>query len=189
MSFGNNLRNIRTINEKTQEEVAAALKVELETYKAWEDDTSKPSVEQLIEISKQFNVSTDELLNEYKGEEHHKRKKIRITRNEEDELIGKICGIIMILATMAFFIGGAIWTLWHPMWIVFPVGGIVCAIISSMFKRDKSWTSRLCTLIMALTVPAYLVMGFVGGWWHPGWVIFPVAALVCGLLGTIFNKD
>ena len=25
----------------------------------------------------------------------------------------------------------------------------------------------------------FLVLGFVGGWWHPAWVVFPVGGIIC----------
>ena len=33
----------------------------------------------------------------------------------------------------------------------------------------------------------FLVLGFVGGWWHPGWVVFPVGGIICGIVSAIIN--
>lgn len=45
-----------------------------------------------------------------------------------------ICGVTMILATLAFLILGAVFNLWHPGWVVFPVGGLICAIVSIIYE-------------------------------------------------------
>jgi hypothetical protein len=34
-------------------------------------------------------------------------------------------------------------------------------------------------LVMPLTAMAYLALGFIWNAWHPGWLVFPVAAMAC----------
>lgn len=41
-------------------------------------------------------------------------------------------GAIMLTATAAYLLMGFVWNLWHPGWIVFPIGGILCCIIASI---------------------------------------------------------
>lgn len=52
-----------------------------------------------------------------------------------------VCGTIMLLATATFLILGFIYDLWHPGWVVFPIGGILCGIASTIIKgcdgKDK----------------------------------------------------
>lgn len=40
-----------------------------------------------------------------------------------------ISGAIMLIATAAFLVLGFCYNLWHPGWVVFPVGGILCGVI------------------------------------------------------------
>lgn len=47
----------------------------------------------------------------------------------------KASGVIMLLATAIFLVMGFVWDLWHPGWIVFPVGGILCGVISTIFTK------------------------------------------------------
>lgn len=54
-----------------------------------------------------------------------------------DQKIGKICGVIMLTATIAYLISGFIWNLWHICWIVFPVGGILCGIVGTILGKDE----------------------------------------------------
>lgn len=54
-----------------------------------------------------------------------------------EEKTGKICGIIMILATIAFLIWGFIFSGWAISWIVFPIGGMLCGIVGTIRENNK----------------------------------------------------
>ena len=56
---------------------------------------------------------------------------------KEDEKVGKICGVIMILATMIFLVWGFTLNMWYINWIVFPIGGMLCGITSIILKKSK----------------------------------------------------
>ena len=62
-------------------------------------------------------------------------------RHEEDDTIaGTISGCIMMSATVAYLLMGFLGDLWHPGWVVFPIGGILCGIVSLIFgdkRRSK----------------------------------------------------
>lgn len=45
-------------------------------------------------------------------------------------------GAIMLAATAAFLLLGFLWNKWHPGWVVFPIGGILCGIVSSLKKEN-----------------------------------------------------
>lgn len=45
---------------------------------------------------------------------------------------GAINGTIMLTATAIFLVIGFVWNLWHPGWLVYPVGGILCAIVNTI---------------------------------------------------------
>lgn len=57
---------------------------------------------------------------------------------EDDDRVGKICGIIMIIATIIFFINGIVFNLWHIAWIVYPIGGMICGIVSIIFENKEN---------------------------------------------------
>lgn len=55
--------------------------------------------------------------------------------HKKRSLSEKICGVIMLTATLIFVAIG-LWTNeWHPTWVVFPVGGILCAIVNVIFDN------------------------------------------------------
>lgn len=61
---------------------------------------------------------------------------------EDEEIIYKphkkisdgICGIIMLLAICIFLLLGFLKNLWHIAWVVYPVGGVLCAIVTEIVK-------------------------------------------------------
>lgn len=48
-----------------------------------------------------------------------------------------LCSGIMLTATALFLLLGFVWNLWHPGWVVFPVGGILCAIVSVFTQANQ----------------------------------------------------
>lgn len=56
---------------------------------------------------------------------------------KKDTLDDTVSGIIMLLATAVFLIFGFLYDAWHPAWISFPIGGILCGIASSVIKLIK----------------------------------------------------
>lgn len=43
----------------------------------------------------------------------------------------------MMTATIAFLLCGFIGDLWHPAWVVFPIGGILCGIVEAIVRAIK----------------------------------------------------
>ena len=78
MKFCDKLQKLRKENNITQELLADKLNVSRQAVSKWESGTAYPDTEKLIQISKIFNVSLDELINDNKTtkEENKKIKKI-----------------------------------------------------------------------------------------------------------------
>lgn len=55
----------------------------------------------------------------------------------ESDKVGKICGVIMMLATAIFLTLGFTMNLWHINWVVFPIGGILCGIVATILRKDS----------------------------------------------------
>lgn len=63
---------------------------------------------------------------------------------------------------------------------------------SSHTDKKKKYRSigKLINKIMFLSSTAiYILLGFVWGLWHPGWVIFPLCTILCAIISAIFNKE
>lgn len=46
-----------------------------------------------------------------------------------------VSGAIMLTATAVFLLLGFLRGLWHPGWVVFPIGGILCGVVESLRKK------------------------------------------------------
>lgn len=62
MTIGETIRRLRAANKLTQEELAAQCGVSTQAVQKWESDSYAPSLEKLILLSKQFNISLDALV-------------------------------------------------------------------------------------------------------------------------------
>lgn len=43
-------------------------------------------------------------------------------------------GAIMLTATAIYLLLGFVWDLWHPGWVVFPIGGIACGVLHTLHR-------------------------------------------------------
>ena len=50
--------------------------------------------------------------------------------------VGRISGVIMLIATMIFMLWGFLGDGWSLSWLVFPIGGILCAIVSVLLGKE-----------------------------------------------------
>ncbi|MEE0965616.1 MAG: helix-turn-helix transcriptional regulator [Bacilli bacterium] len=56
-------------------------------------------------------------------------------------------------------------------------------------KEQKKENNSLFSVTMPLAAFAYLALGFIYNLWHPGWLIFPVTAVITGFIEKIRNKE
>lgn len=61
-NIAENLTMLRALKGVTQEQVAKSLSVSNKTVSKWETGAAVPSIEMLAELSKYYDVTTDELL-------------------------------------------------------------------------------------------------------------------------------
>ena len=63
MNFGKNFKDARKQCGYSQKQVAEKLKIHQSNISDWENDISRPEYEKLIELSRIYDVSIDDLLN------------------------------------------------------------------------------------------------------------------------------
>lgn len=56
---------------------------------------------------------------------------------KNDKKIGLICGCIMMAATMIYLACGFMGNLWSTAWVVYPIFGISCGIVSIIINRNN----------------------------------------------------
>ncbi len=69
--------------------------------------------------------------------EEYNRNAEKERRQMPSALAERLSGIIMLSATAIFLLLGFCWNLWHPAWVAFPIGGILCGIVSILFPEHK----------------------------------------------------
>lgn len=76
---------------------------------------------------------------EYDVEKYNRENNPQLKKENEkkSEKTGVWCGCIMLTATIIFFITGFIFGLWKVNWVAFPVGGLLCGMVSIIFNREK----------------------------------------------------
>ncbi len=57
------------------------------------------------------------------------------SKNEIDK-VGKCCSVTMIMVTIIYLLISFIFNIWEISWIVFPVGGMLCGIVSILLKKE-----------------------------------------------------
>lgn len=69
-------------------------------------------------------------IEKYNNENTEEYKKV-------ENKVGKICGVIMLTATIIFLVWGFTLNMWYINWVVYPVSGILCGIVGTIFKKDE----------------------------------------------------
>ena len=149
--FGNYLYSLRKSKGMTQQELADKLGVTNKAVSKWETGEAFPETSQLVPLSDIFGVTVDDLLrgneealretNQTAEMPDEKRESIYAKKKNLLSICKMINIIIMLLATAIYILLGFVWELWHPGWVIFPVGGILCGIISVIFYFDFSHNS------------------------------------------------
>lgn len=105
-----------------------------------------------------------------------------------------ISSSVMLVCAIIYLCLGFCLGLWHPTWLVF-IGGIIVCIWSGGLTEDESGKSKkekvgglVCGTLMVGALLIFLTIGFVCGIWHPTWIVFVIAAGLCGVIGTLTNN-
>ena len=72
----------------------------------------------------------------YDIEKYNKKNRKEGLAKKRGALIGKICAVIMLIAVIVFFLLGFVGNYWNISWIAFPVGGILCGIVSIILAKE-----------------------------------------------------
>jgi len=51
--------------------------------------------------------------------------------------------------------------------------------------KGERISSAICGAVMLTATAIYILLGFLGDFWHPGWVVFPVGGVICGIVSCI----
>lgn len=111
-----------------------------------------------------------------------------------------VLGVLLLLFSVALLVGstmlpgflsrplrGAVGLCWGGAVAIFVYVGILMQSLSVLTdnashireQRTDAASGRIFGVVMPMTVVLYLILGFFFDAWHPGWLVFPIAALTC----------
>ena len=70
-------------------------------------------------------------------EKYNNENKKEEKRKKSGSKYAKWYGIIMIIATMVFFVSGFLFEWWEYSWVAFVIGGLLCGIVGIVDKNDE----------------------------------------------------
>ena len=157
MSLGNNIYNLRSQSGLSQEDLAAKLGVSRQSVSKWETDASVPDVDKLIQLSKIFEITLDELVN---GEENQQQAQAQICETIQAKSAPavisstfktrKIVGAVLIgVSLLSVFFSLIFMSDITPFIIGLSVYFLLCGIICVIMKKS---IGRLILAIIAFTV-------------------------------------
>jgi len=169
MKFNDKLQKIRKENNITQEGLADKLNVSRQAVSKWESGTAYPDTEKLIQISKIFNVSLDELIND----------DIDVNKNKDN--INKKIDFMGIINQVLEFISKSVNMFWSMKFIekikcLFEMGVLILivmlfamlsiSVITNIVRRiliflPGEWIYNLCGLFETLLLLVWIVIGII----------------------------
>lgn len=288
MKFNERLQKLRKERGYSQEDLAELLHISRQAVSKWESGVSYPETEKLIELSRLFSISIDELLKEERVKEPELVDPIRV--EEYAKFYKKFQLAISIgvcLCILSIIMGALVHDLFHYNYLTiisffFPVmiavglfvyygisysnyedfheeylkrvidptekkkfniqfaiamtigvslciigillGGVVDETIQQdgyttlaffgpvlvavflfvyyglgmnsyreessqqSFKKNNNLCERIQSVIMLLATSIFLLFGFLSSAWHPAWVVFPIGGILCGIVSVIFDE-
>lgn len=212
MSFGSNIGYLRKKQGITQEELAERMYVSRQTISRWETDSVYPDVETVIRLCEILECDMETLV---RGDASAEKEPAPVQEQEkkneakaEIEMVPQrntvlkiVTDMLFPLATVIYLIMGFVWDFWHPGWLVFVIAAFLTPLLDainrpklrpikkrSYFGPAMDWdriNAAFCAIVFLVAIPAYLVLGFLWNLWHPGWLIFVAATVLCGISSVL----
>lgn len=205
IKIANRLQELRKKNGYSQEELADELGVSRQAVSKWERGDASPDTDNLIALSKIYNVTLDELINgqdeykineneyeDFKKEQYSKYVKSDDEEDDDDDknltptqklVITIVSGVSTIVALTAYLVLGFCFNLWHPAWIVFMLIPFASSLADAIVKKNPTHFAY-----PVIVVVIYLLVGFLTDLWHPCWAIFltiPIYYLIIDVVSNV----
>ena len=156
MTLGEKIHALRKQSGMSQEQLAERITISRQAISRWELNESVPDVDNIVQLSQIFGVSTDYLLKEgeytavtgaatdygrsnsndgsdnayggyHDGYGHSEEIGVTTTKWRRRGLVSRIALFCLITSPGIYLIMGFAWGLWHPGWLIFVIPGMVLA--------------------------------------------------------------
>lgn len=161
MTFGEKLQKLRKEKGWTQEQLAAQISISRQALSKWELGSATPDTENVVQISKLFQVSTDYLLfDEYDSDEdlpavHASNQKVSNSYNNTIRIIIGSC--IIGVALLAMLILGILSSVYPARYIEAPVGVEWIRVYDGLFGFLKVHNLEWLFVLLVLALMAGVV--------------------------------
>lgn len=153
--FYEKIKELRNKHNMTQEELATKLFVSRNAVSKWETNKGYPSIDTLKEISKVFNVSIDDLLNEKDIQQLTLTNYEKINQYSYIGLSFLVFALYFVFATILPFILFKVdpTSMMAYFIILGPISFILLAFITALFFKKKSYVAIASALAI---IPTYI---------------------------------
>lgn len=127
--FGDKLKKLRTDNDLTQDELAEKIMVTRTAISKWETNRGYPSIDSLKELSKLFDISIDELIQDSDVEN---KRQLEIAKNRKFYWVAMLFFAIAVITVLLATAGGL------PYMMPASVISVVLYIVFAQIFRQKS---------------------------------------------------
>lgn len=195
IEIANRLVQLRKDHNLSQEALAAKIGISRQAISKWERAEASPDTDNLMALAELYGMSLDDLLNAENdryildAEEPAVQEKAERPEKTSRQKLGikmlKFPAPILIVIVYLLF--GFCFNLWHPAWIVLMLIPVYYWLAGALCCRKKK------VMLLAMPFPfapviLYLVLGFAGDLWHPGWILFLTIPLYYWLV-SVFYKE
>lgn len=173
IEIANRLVQLRKANNLSQEELAAKIGISRQAVSKWERAEASPDTDNLIALARLYRISLDELL---RAEEPSVPE---AAEKPMDTAAAPQSSALVNIGTGHLHVedGG------HAVHI--EDGHANGVQMSGDTWRENRWL-RFPYPLLALIV--FLGLGFGGGWWHPGWLVFLAVPVVDSAVEVVTER-
>ena len=212
IEIANRLVQLRKQNNLSQEELAARIGISRQAVSKWERAEASPDTDNLILLARLYNVSLDDLLRtEDSSEELIQEEAAGADASAETPTGGQApaegetvpdsgkdnkhvsigwSGIHVVDGEEQVHVG------WRGIHVddgkdhVHIGGGRVCVEEDGIVITDEEWKKNrwLRFPFPVLAALVFFALGFGGGWWHPGWLVFLTVPLYYSLADCVTHR-
>ena len=181
IKIANRLLELRKENGYSQEQLADELGISRQAVSKWERAEASPDMDNLIALSKLYNVSIDSLLKDEDDQSNEKMDfDVEVVEEQSSKFTKAFLSAFPIIIVLIYLILGGLFSLWHPGWLVF----LLIPVIPSLFEAIKHKNpEEFCFPVLIVII--YLLLGFEFNLWHPFWFLFiliPVYYVICDVI-------
>jgi len=154
---------------------------ELPVPDGWSDDVYSSVFMLLIAVGVTLLIHAALSRSRYNVERYNRERAAE--NRKRPHKVDDMQGLVMLMATLAFFLVGFIGKRWGVAWVFFPVGGIICGILELVMDLvSGNWENSLSGVIMLTATMVFLLLGVFGNLWYISWVAFPIGVVLIGIV-------